>query len=175
MVLYNLGRITTYALLAIIFSLFASALPEQAFPALRLVSAALLVLCALYLINASRILTRLEAVGVPLWRKLQPVAARLLPVQSVKSAYALGLLWGFIPCGLVYTALVFSLANPAILSSALMMICFGLGTLPAMLGTGIFAQQLRPLFDSPKAKAAIAMTLFIFAYLVAEPVISNLE
>lgn len=175
MLAYNAGRISTYVILGVIFQFFTSWMPQTVFPYLQLISALLLVLSALYIVNFWRVLSHFEKLGTPLWRALQPAIRNLLPVRSVFTAYFLGILWGFIPCGLVYTALVFSLSQQALLASAGIMLFFGLGTLPAMMGISLFAQRVRPWLNNPKAKVTIAVCLFVFAYLIAFQAISSLQ
>ena len=65
-----------------------------------------------------------------------------LPVRTLPQAIALGLLWGWLPCGLVYSVLLWSVASANALDGALLMLCFGLGTLPNLLAMGVFAQRL---------------------------------
>ncbi|TCS40764.1 sulfite exporter TauE/SafE family protein [Reinekea marinisedimentorum] len=175
MLAYNLGRISTYVTLGVICQFFTGWIPQTVFPYLQLLSSLLLVLSALYIVNVSRALSLLEKAGTPIWRSLQPLIRKVLPVKTISTAYFLGILWGFIPCGLVYTALVFSLAQQSLIISAGIMLFFGLGTLPAMMGISLFAQHVRPWLNNPKAKAAIAVCLFLFAYLIAFQAISSME
>jgi sulfite exporter TauE/SafE len=175
LLIYNLGRICTYIILGVICHFFTDWLPLSVFPYLQLLSSLLLVLSALYILNFSNVLSHLEKVGAPLWKTLQPLIRKTLPVRSVPTAFGLGLLWGFIPCGLVYTALVFSLSQQTILYAAGIMLFFGLGTLPALMGISLFAQHIRPWLNNPKTKVTIAVCLFIFAYLIAFQAISSLE
>ncbi len=79
------------------------ALPAQT--VLFVLANAMLVLMGLYLAGAGRLLVRLEAVGAPVWRSLQPLAARLLPAETLPQSFAAGAVWGWLPCGLVYGAL----------------------------------------------------------------------
>ena len=101
---FNAGRIASYAAAgAIVGSLggagawVAGALPAQT--VLFVLANAMLVLVGLYLAGTARALVRLEAIGAPLWRRLQPLAARLLPATTVPQSFAAGALWGWLPCG----------------------------------------------------------------------------
>ena len=139
---FNAGRISSYAAAGALAGLLgagAYALGAQAGQQLLQVAASvLLILVGLYLAGASRAAAWLERLGVPLWRRLQPVAVRLRA-----HSFAAGLVWGWVPCGLVYGALATAATagNPA--GGALAMAAFGLGTLPWLLGTGALALRLR--------------------------------
>ena len=144
---FNCGRISTYAAAgAAAGTLGAAAYASGALPAqetLQLATSAMLVLVGLYLVGANRLLAPLEALGMPLWRRLQPVAARLLPARTLPQAYAAGLAWGWLPCGMVYAALAAATFSGGAAGGAIAMAAFGLGTLPFLLAAGWFAARLR--------------------------------
>jgi sulfite exporter TauE/SafE len=143
---YNLGRIFSYTLMGSFAGLAAGLLQDQwqfFGRAMRFSASLLLILMGLYLANWWMGLTRLEQLGNRLWKKDQPLGRHLLPVEHSGQAFALGMLWGWLPCGLIYSALVWTATAGSAYQSGLLMLAFGLGTLPAMLATGIFAQQLR--------------------------------
>ena len=144
---FNLGRISTYAGAgAAAGALGAAAYASGALPAqetLQLATSAMLVLVGLHLVGANRLLAPLEALGMPLWRKLQPAAARLLPARTLPRAYAAGLAWGWLPCGMVYAALAAATFSGGAAGGALAMAAFGIGTLPFLLAAGWFAARLR--------------------------------
>ena len=87
--------------------------------------------------------TWLEVQGGKLWSKLAPVRAKMLPLNSYPRALFFGVTWGFLPCGLVYAALALALGSAHAGSAALIMLGFGLGTLPMMLGTAAAASRLK--------------------------------
>lgn len=144
---FNLGRISTYAAAGAAAGLLggaayaASALPAQT--VLYVAANIMLVLMGLHLAGAGRLLGRLEALGAPLWRSLQPLAARLLPARTLAQAYAAGLVWGWLPCGMVYAALAGAMLAGSAARGALTMAAFGLGTLPFLLAAGWLAARLR--------------------------------
>ncbi len=145
LLLFQLGRIITYMLLgaglgAVVGSI--AGLSSQLLPLLRILSGALLIAMGLYVANAWAGLTWLEKGGQWLWRRIEPLASRRLPVARSTDALAVGLYWGFLPCGLIYTALAWTSTAADWQQSALLMGAFGLGTLPAMLATGIAAQRI---------------------------------
>jgi len=84
-------------------------------------------------------------------------------VVRVPQAMALGAVWGWLPCGLVYSMLAWSLAMADPLRGALLMGAFGLGTLPALLATGLAARQLAGLIRHPATRSIAALTIIAFA------------
>lgn len=143
---YNLGRILSYALAGLLIGLagWAVANSPAAF-ALRVIAALLLIGMGLYLAGWWSGLTRVEALGRGLWRHIQPYASRLMPVTSLPRALLLGALWGWLPCGLVYSTLLWSASQGDAFDSALLMLAFGLGTWPVLLATGLAAERLTTL------------------------------
>lgn len=144
---YNLGRIASYAAAGALFGAIGAtllgALPGAAGRSgAHLLSAAFMIALGLYLTGWWRGLATLERAGSHLWRRIAPLAQRLLPVRNGLHALLIGALWGFLPCGLVYSALAWSLASGDALRGALLMAAFGAGTLPALLVWGGLARAL---------------------------------
>ena len=142
------GRIASYAAAGAIAGAIGGAgarlgdaLPVQT--ALFVLANAMLVLTGLYVAGAARALARLEALGAPLWRVLQPGAERLLGARTLPSTFAAGMLWGWLPCGLVYGALAAAAFAGSPARGAAAMLAFGLGTLPNLLAIGVAAARLR--------------------------------
>ncbi|MBZ5486037.1 sulfite exporter TauE/SafE family protein [Halomonas aquamarina] len=162
---YNLGRITSYmaagALVAALGTLIS--LAPLARQVLQGLAAVMLILMALYIADWWKGLLGIEAVGRRLWRYLEPVGRRLMPVVHVPQAFALGAIWGWLPCGLVYAMLAWSLAMAAPLHGAMLMGAFGLGTLPALLATGFAARKLGGLIRHPATRTLAALVIITFA------------
>ena len=144
---FNLGRISTYSVAGAMAGTFgAAAYASGALPAqqtLQVASSLMLVAVGIYLAGAGRVLSRLEALGLPLWRRLQPLAARLLPARTSLQSYGAGIVWGWLPCAMVYAALIAAAASGSAMRGALGMAAFGLGTLPFLLAAGWLASRLR--------------------------------
>ena len=144
---FNAGRISTYAAAGAAAGLLggavyaADALPAQT--VLYVAANIMLVLMGLHLAGAGRVLGRLEELGSPLWQQLQPLAARLLRARTPAQAYAAGLVWGWLPCGMVYAALAGAMLAGSTARGALAMTGFGLGTLAFLLAAGWLAARLR--------------------------------
>ncbi len=138
---YNLGRIMSYtlagALAATVFSALPAVIPAAGHELLAVVAGAVLVLVGLHLAGWFPGLRRIEALGARPWRWLQPFTHTLLPVRSAPRALLLGTLWGWLPCGLVYSTLVWAAASADPLRGALYMLLFGLGTVPAIASAGM--------------------------------------
>ena len=142
---YNLGRIFSYACAGLLVGLLGWTASSVAAPVMRSIAGLLLIGMGLYLAGWWNGLARIESVGGLLWKKLEPVARRLLPVRNRLQAVRLGLVWGWLPCGLVYSTLIWAASQGSAITSMLLMIAFGLGTLPVLLATGLAAERLTTL------------------------------
>jgi sulfite exporter TauE/SafE len=154
LLVYNIGRISSYALAGAVAGglgyFFASTLAvQQAQQVLLLIAAVFLILLGLYLAGWWRVLGQVEQLGGYLWKHIEPLGRGLLPIRNARQALAIGLLWGWLPCGLVYSALLWSVAAGSVLDGALLMLAFGLGTLPNLLLMGVAANQLKRWLAKP--------------------------
>src|SRR3954463_7281259 len=146
---FNAGRITSYAAAGAMAGGAAhllSALPLQT--ALYVAANILLVFVGLQLAGWRARALAIEALGAPLWRRLQPLAVRLTPGNGLAQAYAAGAVWGWLPCGLVYAALAVAAATGDATRGAVGLAAFGLGTLPWLLAAGVAANRLRGWFSA---------------------------
>ncbi len=160
---YNLGRILSYASAGLLFGLAGWAVASSpAAMLLRIVAGLLLISMGLYLGGWWSGLTRIEALGRGLWRHIQPVASRLLPVSSLPRALLLGALWGWLPCGLVYSTLLWAASQGDALDSGLLMLAFGLGTWPVLLATGMAAERLTALLRRRGVRMAGGLLVILF-------------
>lgn len=142
---YNAGRIFSYTVIGFLFGALLAVIDAHSAIAHRLLqtlSALLLIAIGLHISGAIRNLAFLESWGAHFWKWLQPLALKLFPVTSIRKALALGLLWGWLPCGLVYSTLAWSATSGSALQSASMMMAFGMGTLPWLLATTFAGQRL---------------------------------
>ncbi|WP_261324709.1 sulfite exporter TauE/SafE family protein [Microbulbifer agarilyticus] len=162
---YSAGRIASYALMGLLvgsLGAFLAADLAAGLAPLRIVAGVMLIAMALYLADWWRGLVWLERGGAVLWRAVQPLSRRLLPVKSTPQAVALGAVWGWLPCGLVYSALTFALAQGSGQQAALAMFAFGLGTAPAVLATGMAATRLRKIVQKPGVRLSMASLVLVF-------------
>jgi hypothetical protein len=160
--LFNAGRITSYAAAGAAAGALGSAgayaaavLPAQT--VLYLFSSTFVVLAGIHLWGALP-LSALEKLGLPLWRRLQPLASGLLR----RGSYAAGLAWGWLPCGLAYGALLAAMFAGGAVEGALAMAAFGAGTLPWLLVAGVAAARLRQWRGVQLARRAVGVLLIGF-------------
>nr|WP_189665440.1 sulfite exporter TauE/SafE family protein [Pseudomonas oryzicola] len=160
---YNLGRILSYGCAGLLLGLAGWAVASSpAALALRVVAALLLIVMGLYLAGWWSGLTRIEALGRGLWRHIQPMAARLLPVSSLPRALLLGALWGWLPCGLVYSTLLWAASQGNAGYSAALMLAFGVGTWPVLLATGLAAERINTLLKRRSVRVAGGVLVMLF-------------
>ncbi|MBI5329060.1 MAG: sulfite exporter TauE/SafE family protein [Betaproteobacteria bacterium] len=151
---YSAGRIASYTAAGALAGLAGSAvfLSDELRPlqiGLYVLAQGVLILLGLYLAGLNHAVLRLEGVGGGLWRRVQPLLARVMPVNTPGRALAAGGLWGWLPCGLVYSVLVAALGSGGPVQGALLLAVFGLGTLPNLLLMGWAAESLRELTRHP--------------------------
>lgn len=168
--LFNVGRTLSYGVMGLIAGIVGSGLaasinPEAWRTTASIAAAASLILLGLYLTDWFPQIKKIDLLGKHLWRKLQPLSRHFIPVSSPARALNSGLVWGWLPCGLVYYALILAitLGNPV--SSALFMLTFGLGTLPALLATGMFSSVLVKLTQHKRVRHLAALSIVIFGLL----------
>ncbi|MCS4533818.1 sulfite exporter TauE/SafE family protein [Neisseria montereyensis] len=150
--LLNSGRISSYVLIGFLVGLLGQIgisldqtrwLQNGLFVAANL----LLLLIGLYLAGLSAWAVKVETVGRPIWKKLNPLLNKLLPIRSIPACFGVGMLWGWLPCGLVYSASLYALGSGSAWRGSLYMLAFALGTLPNLLAMGFFAAQLKSLLQ----------------------------
>jgi sulfite exporter TauE/SafE len=164
---YNGGRILSYTAAGVLAGLVgaSSFLLDHVLPVEKLLYALaslMLVALGLYLAGWWQGVLLLEKAGGILWKRLQPLSKRLLPLRSPLQAFALGLLWGWLPCGLVYSVLVAALASGSALSGGLLMLAFGLGTLPTLLAMGMAAVRLKAFLQTQWARRTSGLLVLGF-------------
>ncbi len=178
---YNTGRIGSYAVAGAIIGGFAGGVHSLSGVAALQVGGywlanGMLVVLGLYLMDVWRGLARLEQAGQFLWSRLRPLMKPLLPMDTVGKAFALGGLWGWLPCGMVYSVLLTAMFSGSALPGASVMLAFGLGTLPALLGLGLLGTRLRKLAQQRSVRITcgfIVLAFGVLGLLRAAGVLSN--
>ena len=165
---YSLGRIFSYTLAGALAGAFGAGLlfrisPQYGHSILLLTATILMVAVGLYLAGWFPAFARIEKAGSPIWKKLEPLGRKLLPVTSPWQALLYGLIWGWLPCGLVYSALFIALGQGGWLQGGLFMLLFGIGTLPTVMATGIFAEQILRFARNPRMRMIAGLLLIAFA------------
>lgn len=159
---YSSGRIASYAVAGALVGAVGQAglLMRDAVPMQHLLfalSSLMLIVLGMYLAGLWGAARQLERLGSGLWKRLQPLTSKLLPVNTVPRALGLGALWGWLPCGLVYSVLVTALASGDASRGALVMAAFGLGTLPNLLAIGLFWESVKRWVQSPRVRLAAGL------------------
>ena len=165
LLVYNLGRITSYAIAG---ALLGAAVGEVAafsgygLITLRILAALVLILFGLYLGQWWFGLRHIERLGQPFWQRVQPLAKRFRQQQSYPTLYIAGLFWGWLPCGLVYSALSWAAISGSATQGALYMASFGLGTLPAMFAFGWFSRTLQHFLRSHGFRQLMGAIMIVY-------------
>lgn len=159
---YHGGRVLSYTLLGGVLGLLAGSIDIVAWTiGLRYLAGFLLIGMGLYVAGWWLGMQALERVGAHLWQPVQDFSKRLLPVRNPAQALALGLCWGLMPCGLIYSSLAWAATAQSATQSALLMFSFGLGTLPAMLAVSLGADRLQAFLRRRGLKVAIGVLLIV--------------
>lgn len=167
---FNSGRIISYvaagALLGSIGETFYNVVNLPiAHAALQIIAALLLAGIGLYLGGWFPKFAFIERIGVPLWRQLEPLSRRMIPVRSLPKAILYGMIWGWLPCGLVYTMLLMTLSARSTEQGAVFMLAFGIGTLPAVASAGILTGWVTHLTRLPYLRPVVGSVLIAMALL----------
>ncbi|MGB0361319.1 MAG: sulfite exporter TauE/SafE family protein [Endozoicomonas sp.] len=165
MLTYHLGRITSYALAGLLLASigwYLGGISPEVKIALRYFAAMILIVMGLYLTGWWKGLTYLERAGGKLWKIIQLRAKAFLPIKNIPNAFAIGFFWGWLPCGLVYSTLVWSAMQGNPLQGALLMFIFGLGTIPSVLLLGAFSRQFVNIIQAGITRNFAGITIIIF-------------
>jgi sulfite exporter TauE/SafE len=165
---YNIGRLLSYTLAGLIAGavgtgVLASTGFDQGHAVLQYVGVGMMIAIGIYLAGWLPQMAIVEKIGVPLWKKLEPVGRKLLPVASLPKALAYGMIWGWLPCGLVYFVLIWALTAGDAFGGALMMLAFGLGTLPTLLTAGFMTSWVTRFARSPTARMVVGLLIIAMA------------
>ena len=166
---YNAGRITSYTLAGVLMGgvgwlgshLFTLYSIQQT---LEIIAATFMLALGLYIAGWWKGLASVERWGGKvIWKRLEPFGRRFMPVKTYNHAFALGLVWGWLPCGLVYSVIIWTISTQSPLEGGLLMLSFGLGTLPNLLLMGIFASTLNQFIQQPWVRQVAGVLIMSFA------------
>ncbi len=170
---YNFGRICCYAFIGAIAGFTGSLAAKNVgipLSGLRIMAGVFLILLGLYIGQWLMWLSKIERLGRFIWQYLSPFSKKLIPVKNNSQALALGALWGWLPCGLIYSTLTWSVASGNTLQGALIMLSFGFGTLPALLTMSLGYLKINLLITNPifrKLMATLLISYGIFTIIFA--------
>ncbi|RUO78134.1 sulfite exporter TauE/SafE family protein [Idiomarina seosinensis] len=168
-VLYNFGRMLSYILLgAIVGGAVALIAPDSPHTTklLRWLAVIFLLALGLYFTGWWPVLTKLEQAAKPVWQQIKRLAPK--PQQSSTGANRVavlfaGAVWGWLPCGLVYSALSYAAISGSATGGGLIMAAFAIGTFPAMIGAGYFSHAMRAILQAQGFRTAIGLLLIIYS------------
>jgi two-component system response regulator HydG len=170
---YNLGRISSYTMAGLIAGSlrYALELPfgPQGYRVLQVAASLVMAACGCYIAGWFPRFAYLERLGARLWRLLEPLGRQVLPVANLSQAFLFGMIWGWLPCGLVYTALTLAATAGSPTRGALTMTAFGAGTLPAVMGVGIMTNWMVRLARMRRFRVGAGVFVVLLAVLAAYP------
>jgi len=165
---YNIGRILSYSLAGVVMGAVSSGFfntisPSYGHAILQWIAALVLVIIGVHLAGWFPKLVSVEAIGQPVWRRIEPLGRRLLPVKSPWQAFLFGTIWGWLPCGLVYTTLIWAASSGNAGQSGLLMLAFGLGTLPIVMAAGVLTSWVSKLTLNPHFRKTAGIIIVLMA------------
>lgn len=171
---YNLGRIASYTIAGGLAGLLSSVLTLTfenglGYRLLQLASALTIAFAGFYIAGWFPRFAYIEKIGLFFWKKLEPFGHKLIPVKTRRNAFLFGMVWGWLPCGLVYAALLLATTTGDIFKSAMTMLAFGFGTLPAVVGIGIMTASLQKLSKNPRYRQIVGVLMILLALAAAFP------
>jgi len=166
--LYNLGRILSYSFAGLVVGYIgaeAAAYTDMSGgpSVLRYTGVVLMIAIGLYLAGWLPQLSKVERIGTPVWKLLEPIGRRLVPVSTMPKALLYGLVWGWLPCGMVYFVLVWALTSGSATQGALTMAAFGLGTLPSLLTAGRAMSSLKRFAQMKMVRQVVGILVIAMA------------
>ena len=165
---YNLGRLLSYTVAGALATNLTTL--HQAQSVLQVIAGSFMVAMGLYLGGWWYGMNRLERMGGRVWKLVEPFGRKLLPVQRPSQALVMGIVWGWLPCGMVYSALIWAISAGSALDGGLLLLSFGLGTLPNLFAMGVVAGKLTSFLRRPGVMhLAGAFVVLIGLFYIAMP------
>jgi sulfite exporter TauE/SafE len=166
--LYNIGRIISYSFAGLVVGYIgaeAAAYTDMSGgpSILRYTGVVLMIAIGLYLAGWLPQLSKVERIGMPVWKILEPIGRKMVPVNTMPKALLYGLVWGWLPCGMVYFVLVWALTSGSAAQGAMTMAAFGLGTLPSLLGAGLAVSSLKRFTQSKTTRQLVGVLVIAMA------------
>lgn len=165
---YNVGRLISYSAAGIIAGAVGTGVLQstgfdQGHTVLRAIGIIMMIAVGLYLTGWLPQLASVEKIGIPVWKRLEPIGRKLVPVASLPKALAYGLIWGWLPCGLVYFVLIWALTSGDAVLGGLTMLAFGAGTLPTLITAGFMTSWITRFAHSKKARQVVGLLIIAMA------------
>ena len=174
---YNIGRVASYAVVGYFAGLLHNVLmlplgEGQGHRILQIVSALIMAGAGFHIAGWFPRFAYIERAGTVFWRLIEPIGRKLVPVETLPQALIFGMIWGWLPCGLVYAALTLAATAGNEYRSTLTMLSFGVGTLPTVIGIGIMTSLMVRLSNLRKFRQVAGISLIALALLAAFPQIN---
>mgnify|MGYP006271559979 FL=1 len=170
---YNLGRIVSYAIAGLLAGFAEEVLSRplggQGHRVLQVLSALIMMGAGLYIAGWFPRFAYIEKIGSHFWRQIEPYGRKLIPIANLPKAFFFGMIWGWLPCGLVYTALALSATTGDMVRSSLTMLAFGSGTIPAVLTVGVMTSWMVKLAHMKRFRQVTGLTFILLSILAAFP------
>lgn len=167
--IYNFGRIFSYSVIGLLAGLTSELGVNVFFQGghtyLQFLSSIVLIIIALNILGWLSFFSHLEKITYAIWKPFQELLKWILPAKSVFDYFCLGLIWGWLPCGMVYSVLMLAIVSGDAIQSMLYMFAFGIGTLPGMVTTSVGGSFLKNSFNKPVFKYFSALLLIVIALL----------
>ena len=170
---YNLGRILSYAIAGLLAGFAEEVLSRplggHGHRVLQILSALIMMGAGLYIAGWFPRFAYIEKIGSLFWRHIEPFGRKLIPIANLPKAFIFGMIWGWLPCGLVYTALALSATTGDMMRSSLTMLAFGSGTIPAVLTVGVMTSWMVRLAHMKRFRQITGLTFMVLSILAAFP------
>lgn len=164
---FNAGRLTSYVAAGALAGgvggagfAAASLLPVQTL--LFVAANGLVILLGLYLAGMGSAVLQLERLGGRAWPMIRSLALRIPQTGTTRARFAAGAAWGWTPCGLVYSVLALALVSGSASRGGLVMLAFGLGTLPNLLAAGWVLRRAGSRLRSPRVRMVAGLAVAAF-------------
>ena len=173
-ILFHLGRLTCYSSLGLIAGFFMVAIGNYIDSIgfiLRHLAGALLILIGFYLLGRGKLLKQVELKLGFIWQHIQPFVKRSYHSAHPSQGFLLGIAWGFLPCGIIYSTLLWAITTTQNSQAAIVMFAFGLGTLPAFLSLFFFQKTLTAFFTAKAVRVVVASLFIVFGVWTLLPLV----
>ncbi len=164
----SIGRIFGYALVGAIVNYISMSFIDFTNGGifyLKIIASLLMIGIGLHVAGLTNFINKIEVIGIVVDRILAPVKSKILPIDSITKCLLYGLFWGFLPCGLVYTALSLAITSPSPIMAAAVMLAFGIGTLPGLIGMTSFNTKLANTLKKPLIRFVFGGLIIVMAIL----------
>lgn len=167
-ILISIGRIFGYALIGLVVNLLTQSIitvTDGGILYLSILSSILMIGIGLHVANINSVVLKTELIGVWVSPIIEPIKKRLLPIDNSLKCLLYGLFWGFLPCGLVYTAISLAITAPNPIYGSLVMLSFGVGTLPTLVGLTAFNSKLNSILEHSYVRLILGVMIISMAFL----------